>query len=346
MSLPTNTVRHDCGPRNAEGLADEWVQLEKQLGFRPAVNLEGTVEQQRQVLEDGCVARDKISLTKELLDKVTASDTTVPSKDGYAVPVRIYKPVSSSSSPSPSGLACAVYIHGGGWTLGSVQADDLFARMLARDAGHVVVSIDYRRAPEHAHPTASDDCLAVFLWTVAHVADLGVDRSKIYLTGNSAGGHLSAVTALRVVNESDVPDALAAQILRIPLTCHPSVFPGTLPVRTTVPVYNDHAAVSMFSQYAPHKKDWTTPLVSPLLASDNLLRKLPPTYIDACSEDPLYDGGVAYAQRLENVGVPVKLFVLEGMPHGSYYLFPELPSSKVANKAVIEGTEWALGQKK
>lgn len=343
MSLASNTVRHNCGPLNHEGLAEEWVQLEKTLGFRPAINLEGTVDQQRQVLEEGCAARDKVSLTQDLLNQVTANDSAVPSKDGFPVPIRIYKP---TSTPPASGRACAVYIHGGGWTLGSIQADDLFARMVARDAGHVVASIDYRRAPEHAHPTASDDCLAVFLWTVANVSDLGVDRSKIYVTGNSAGGHLSAVTALRTVTETDVADALAAQILRIPLTCHPLAYPGTLPVRKTVPVYNDHAAVSMFSEYAPNKQDWTNPLVSPLLASDEVLKKLPPTYIDACSEDPLYDGGVAYAERLDKVGVPVKLLVLQGMPHGSYYLFPELPSSKAVNKAVIDGTERALAQRK
>ncbi|KAL1899789.1 carboxylic ester hydrolase activity protein [Sporothrix stenoceras] len=343
MSLASNTARHDCGPLNHEGLAEEWVQLEKTLGFRPAVNLEGTVDQQRQVLEDGCAARDKVSLTKDLLDEVTATDSTVASKDGFPVPIRIYKPTSAAPS---AGRPCAIYIHGGGWTLGSIQADDLFARMVARNAGHVVVSIDYRRAPEHAYPTASDDCLAVFLWTIAHITDLGVDLSKVYVTGNSAGGHLSAVTALRIVTETDVADALAAQILRIPLTCHPLAFPGTLPVRTTVPVYNDHAVVSMFSEYAPNKQDWTNPLVSPLLASDDLLKRLPPTYIDACSEDPLYDGGVAFAERLDKVGVPVKLFVLEGMPHGSYYLFPELTSSKAANKAVIEGTDWALAQRK
>ncbi|CAK7197609.1 hypothetical protein SEUCBS139899_000257 [Sporothrix eucalyptigena] len=344
MSLPADTALHNCGPLNEEGLAEEWVQLEKQLGFRPAVNLEGTVNVQRQVLEDGCAARDKVSLTPNLVSEVDAREATVASLDGFQVPVRIYH--KKTAAPPEKGRPGAVYIHGGGWTLGSVQADDLFARMLAHDADHVVVSIDYRRAPEHAYPTASDDCYAVFLWTVANAASLGIDPRQIYVTGNSAGGHLSAVTALRVVTESDKPEALAAQILRIPLTCHPLAFPGKLPERTTVPVYNDHAAVSMFSEYAPNKEDWTAPLVSPLLAPDELLRKLPPTYIDACSEDPLYDGGAAYGKRLDDLGVPVKLFVLQGMPHGSYYLFPELPSSKIANKAVVEGTEWALGLRK
>ncbi|KIH94439.1 hypothetical protein SPBR_06210 [Sporothrix brasiliensis 5110] len=175
MSLAANTLHHNCGPCNAEGFSDEWLQLEKQLGFCPAVNFEDTVEQHRHVLEDRCATWDEMSLTPDLPDNITTRDTTVPSKNGQPVPVRIYKPNCGPSSPSspassrPSGRPCAVYIHGDGWTLGSIQTDDLFARMIVRDAGHVVVSIDYHRVPELIHPTASYDCLAVFQGTVAHV---------------------------------------------------------------------------------------------------------------------------------------------------------------------------------
>ncbi len=222
-------------------------QLEQQLGFRPAVSLAGTVADQRQALVDGCAARDKASLTAALADGVAARDTSVPSSDGYAVPVRIYtKKTDTERTKSGSGRPAAVYIHGGGWTLGGVPSDDLHARKLALDADHVVVSVEYRLAPEHRYPTAGEDCYAVLRWVRANAASLGADPRQIYVTGNSAGGHLSAVTALMVA-QSDQPDALAAQVLRIPLTVHPARFPGSLPDRATVPVYNDHAAVSMFS---------------------------------------------------------------------------------------------------
>ncbi|KJR82915.1 uncharacterized protein SPSK_04521 [Sporothrix schenckii 1099-18] len=167
MSPAANTLHHNCGPRNAKGFSDEWLQLEKQLGFCPAVNFEDTVEQQ-----DHHQRHHR------------------PQKNGQLMPVRTYKPnygPSSPSSPSspvpsrPSGRPYAVYIHGDEWTLESIQANDLFARMIVRDAGHVVVSIDYHRVPEHIHRTASDDCLVVFQWTVAHVGDLGVDSAKIYV---------------------------------------------------------------------------------------------------------------------------------------------------------------------
>jgi acetyl esterase/lipase len=94
--------------------------------------------------------------------------------------------------------------------------------------------------------------------------------------------------------------------------------------------------------FVPNEADRTSPFASPLLASPELLRKLPPTYIDACSADPLYDGAVAYGKKLEESGVPVKLFVLDGMPHGSYILFPDLESSQAAHVHCMEGTKWAL----
>ena len=81
-----------------------------------------------------------------------------------------------------------------------------------------------------------------------------------------------------------------------------------------------------------------------MLANDSLLQKLPPTYIDVCSADPLAAGGIAYAKKLEESGIPVKLFVFDEMPHGSYILFPDLPSSEAAHTACVEGTKWALKQ--
>jgi acetyl esterase/lipase len=98
--------------------------------------------------------------------------------------------------------------------------------------------------------------------------------------------------------------------------------------------------------FVPNKDDRSLPFVSPLLASPDVLRKLPPTYIDVCSADPLASGGIAYAKKLEDIGVPVKLFILEGMPHGSYICFPAMESSKAAHMQCMEGTKWALEQHK
>ena len=94
--------------------------------------------------------------------------------------------------------------------------------------------------------------------------------------------------------------------------------------------------------YVPNKEDRASPYFSPLLASPELLKKLPPTYIEVCGADPLYENGIVYAKKLEDCGVPVRLFILEGMPHGSFMGFPELNSSKVAHAKTAEATKWAL----
>jgi acetyl esterase len=110
--------------------------------------------------------------------------------------------------------------------------------------------------------------------------------------------------------------------------------------------YNGKANEQIQDSFIANEKDRTGHLVSPLLASSDLLRKLPPTYIDVCSADPLAAGGIAYAKKLEDHGVPVKLFVIDGMPHGSYILFPGLESSDVAHTACMVGTQWALNVSK
>lgn len=98
-------------------------------------------------------------------------------------------------------------------------------------------------------------------------------------------------------------------------------------------------------QHLPNICDRENYLCSPLLVPDSLIRRLPPSYIDVCSADPLFTGGVEYAKKLEENGVPVRSYVLEGMPHGSYILFPLLPSSVIAHDHFLKGLEWALSYK-
>ncbi|KAF2432485.1 Alpha/beta hydrolase fold-3, partial [Tothia fuscella] len=225
--------------------------------------------------------------------------------------VRIYQAAGSTNQSVPG----AVFFHGGGWMLGSIAADDLFCRKLASDLNHVVVSVEYRLAPENVFPAAIDDCYSACLWTSENAKSLGIDPSQIYVTGNSAGGHLAAAVALKLA-DSGKASTIAAQVLRIPLTCHPSVWPGEKPPpKKNMPILEDSTAIAMINAFITQEKDRGNYLVSPLLASAELLRQLPPTYIDVCSADPLAAGGIAYAKKLEDHGVPVKLFVLDGMPH-------------------------------
>jgi acetyl esterase/lipase len=147
--------------------------------------------------------------------------------------------------------------------------------------------------------------------------------------------------ALKAV-ESEYASNLAAQVLRIPFTCDPKLYPGELPERATVPIFNDTALKLMLNAFVPNVEDRKSAYVSPLLAKPELIRKLPPTYIDVDGADPLGVPGIAYGKLLEDNNVHVKVFALEGMPHGSYVLFPVLPSSRVAWASCVGGTRWAL----
>jgi len=135
-------------------------QHEKALGFRPAVSLDGTPDEQRKVLDTGCALRDAhLQDLDSLQASVDAIDDEFQAAAGHTIAVRIYKPKELASS-APG----AVFFHGGGWILGNIQADDVFCRMISRDLGHVVVNVEYRLAPEHTYPGPVDDCFEAFVW--------------------------------------------------------------------------------------------------------------------------------------------------------------------------------------
>ena len=140
-----------------------WRQHEKALGFRPAVNLDGTPDEQREVLNVGCALRDAhLKDLDSLKSEVDAIDDEISAAAGHKIPVRIYKP-KGLNTPAPG----ALFYHGGGWILGNIQADDVFCRMISRDLGHVVVNVEYRLAPEHPFPAPVDDCFEAFVWVCA-----------------------------------------------------------------------------------------------------------------------------------------------------------------------------------
>ena len=127
------------------------------------VDLRGSIEEQRQALENGCKARDDNLASLDLANAATATNLSVESRDStFKIPIRIYRP--KHIAEDSESLPVAVYYHGGGWTLGSIEADDIFCRMICRDLGHLVVSVDYRLAPEHPHPVALNDCYDVLEW--------------------------------------------------------------------------------------------------------------------------------------------------------------------------------------
>lgn len=225
---------------------------------------------------------------------------------------RVYWPESARGiDPVPTIL----FIHGGGHVLGDLDTHDNQARALCRDTESVVVSIEYRLAPEDPWPAATDDCFAASSWIFENITGFGGDAQAVGVAGDSAGGNLAAVTAVRSRD--------AGRNFRAQLLIYPAVdfsFEGPYPSRFELAegyflTLDDMAWFGM--QYAGKGAPVEHPHLSPIHAD---LVGLPPAVVVAAEYDPLHDEGVAYADALAAAGVNVELIEAAGMIHGFYDL--------------------------
>jgi acetyl esterase len=242
--------------------------------------------------------------TRGVLDVLTV-DRTVPSAEGSR-PVRVYTPAGARGAAA-AGL---VWFHGGGWVVGSIESYDRVCREIASRSGVVVVSADYRLAPEHPFPAARDDALATTRWVLENAASFGMHPAAVGVGGDSAGGNLAALVAQELRRASLRP---AFQLL---------IYPATDLTRS-LPSHRYFAegfmlpepSITWFLQnYLPDPELARDPRASPLLASD--LSGLPPALVVTAGFDPLRDEGRAYADRLRDAGVKVEYVCSEGSMHG------------------------------
>ncbi|HEY8375466.1 MAG TPA: alpha/beta hydrolase [Nannocystis sp.] len=224
---------------------------------------------------------------------------------GGRIAVRIYRP-RGLPRPAPA----LVYFHGGGFVLGGLDSHDAVCRVLAAEAGCVAIAVDYRLAPEHPFPAAADDALSAFHQAVARAEALGIDRRRIAVGGDSAGGNLSAVVAL---DTRDEPVRPALQLLIYPATDLTMSFASV--ERLGRGFLLEKAQMAWFVRhYTPNEADRRHPRASPWFAPD--VAGAPPAAVFTAGFDPLRDEGEAYARKLEAAGVPVTYRCHGGMCHG------------------------------
>lgn len=260
-------------------------------------------------------------------------DRTVPGPGGE-IPVRVYTP--EGTGPFP----CLVYFHGGGWVIGSIETHDHVARPLAARTPCVVVSVEYRLAPEHKFPAAAEDAYAATQWVAANAASLNVDATRIAVGGDSAGGNLATVTCL-MARERGGP-RLVFQLLYYPVTGHDFETASYLE-NANIGGLTRADMIWFWNHYLARKEDALNPYATPLRAED--LRGLPPALIMAAEYDPLRDEDAAYAERLRRAGVPVRYVCYEGMIHGFISRASVLDQGKKGLEESVAALQEAFGLK-
>lgn len=218
---------------------------------------------------------------------------------------RTYRPDAEGRLPT------LIYMHGGGWTIGSVETHDAITAAIAAETPCVVVSVDFARAPEHPFPAAVEDCRAVVDWVFENLDALGAAPDGVCVGGDSAGGNLAG--ALTLIFRGDDRRPLAGQVLLYPCMDADLTKPSYR-TEADAPFLTTEQMALFWDYYCPRPEQRSDPLAAPMRAGDH--RGLPPAYIAVAEHDPIRDDGYAYAERLEAAGVPVTFRPGRGLIHG------------------------------
>ena len=245
-------------------------------------------------------------------------DRTIPGPDGE-VPVRIYTP--EGTGPFP----ILVWYHGGGWVVGDLDSADGTSRHLTVGAGCVVVSVDYRLAPETKFPGPAEDCYAATQWAADNAAALGADASRLAVGGDSAGGNLAAAISLMARDRGG--PGIVHQLLVYPVTERDF---GTNSYQSNADGFglSQDAMRWYWQHYLASDADAENPYAAPMKAGD--LARLPSALVITAEYDPLCDEGEAYAARLREAGVPTQYTRYDGMTHGFFGQSAVVDKAKLA----------------
>jgi len=294
----------------------------------------------------------RVALVDEILATlppwISHHTTTIPMSDGHASEIRIFKPTTAPSRPTP----LVFYMHGGGFVIGHNKQSTTTAIPLVAVHEATVISVSYRFAPEHAFPAQANDVWDSFAHVAAHwrSMELGAadpERAGFVIGGVSAGANLACVTAQRALDEGVRPP-LTGQWLNVPLLFDQSIVPAryrevwfSRQQNAEAPVLNLAATQAIDTLWLP---DFASPQFSPVNARAGKAphRGMPPTYIQVCGLDPLRDDALVYEDMLRAEGVRTRLTMYPGLPHAFSGFFPMLASSKQHVRDLMMGFGWLL----
>jgi acetyl esterase len=251
----------------------------------------------------------------ELAPLAKVENRLIPVGGDAEIKVRIYTP--EGKGPFP----LFVYYHGGGWVIGSLEISDASCRMLANRTGRIVISVDYRLAPEYKFPVPIEDSYEALKWVSENAVKINGDVSNLVVGGDSAGGNLSAVVSI-IAKEKNGP-AITAQVLIYPCTDLSCKTESYFEFQKGFGLDRD-LMIWFANHYINHEEEKRNKYVSPLLVDD--VSNLPPALVITAENDVLRDEGIAYATHLKKAGVHVETICQEGLVHGYFtnmVLFPE-----------------------
>ncbi|WP_310785979.1 alpha/beta hydrolase [Mycobacterium sp. Z3061] len=285
------------------------------------------------------VARAQLAALKappELLPDLRIEDRTIGYGEHADIPVRIYWPPTAAQDNLP----VVVFYHGGGWALGDLDTHDHVARAHAVGAEAIVVSVDYRLAPEHPHPAGVEDSWAALRWVGEYAAELGGDPNRIAVAGDSAGGNISAIMA-QLARDHGSP-SVVFQLLWYPSCIGDRTLPSFIE-NANAHILDDDVIDAFLSWYVPHLdvSDHTTLPVN-LAPGNGELAGLPPAFIGTAHHDPLRDDGGLYAELLSAAGVPVELVNEPNMVHGYVSFGLVVPAAAEATNRGLAALKKAL----
>ncbi|NBW91377.1 MAG: alpha/beta hydrolase [Actinobacteria bacterium] len=234
------------------------------------------------------------------------------------IPCRLYRPSAQIN------LGLLVFFHGGGWVIGDLNSHDGVCRSLANKSGHAVLAVDYRLAPEHKFPAAYDDCAAALQWAYDNATTLGIDNTRMAVGGDSAGGNLAAAVALAEI----VP--LKFQMLIYPAVDMQMNSPS-INENANAPILTKAVMTWFVNHYMNNDADRKNMKASPMVASDELLKRMPPAIVITAEFDPLRDEGEAYGKRLVENGVSATITRYNGAFHGFFNMITILDDAQSAH---------------